>query len=119
MDKIGLLRMAVRIFYPENSLSKEEQLDVCYGTKHTHTIYFYEGFTDDEYYKKLAKVWRPGATALVFSYEVCDDVVKMKADKKRGQWLPFDTPFSEGVSYDQTERKRNQWTHHKNPPNKI
>lgn len=111
--------MAVRIFYPENSLSKEEQLDVCYGTKHTHTLYFYEGFTDDEYFKRLAKVWRPGATAAVFSYEVASNVVTMKADKKRGQWLPLDAPFSHDMGYDQPETKRNQWNHHKNLPDKL
>ena len=84
MDKQGLLSLIVKISYPENSLSKEEQKSL--HTFNTRYLYFYG--TDDvtlHFDSYMAKAWRTGATALLYDVDTSPRSA-MKTKKARGQW---------------------------------
>ena len=93
--------MVVRITYPLNSLTWEEQQEA--QPNGVRLLYFYGDMPD--YDERMKKAWRPGATAEVFNY-TCLEGAGIIADRIRGAWLPFDAKLSKPESEKASKRER-------------
>ncbi len=85
MKNLTDLTLIVKVTYPENSLTLDEQKSFHSATQ--QFVYFY-GPEDIKQHLdfKLNKLWRPGAIAEFYDVEVERIDKTKKAGKQRGVW---------------------------------